>query len=183
MAPTDEDLVMRCAAGDQESFLMLHDRFAPRVFGLLIKIIGQRTEAEDVLQEVMWEAWTRSDRYNRSLGSVAAWLLMIARSRGIDAVRRLRGLKSSMVTLPDESAAAPVSETEGATATSPKIQAALSTLPPEQQVVIVMAFYRGLTREQIAEALNIPIGTVKTRIRLGVRRLAEQRDQLGLIFP
>jgi len=74
MAPTDEDLVMRCAAGDQESFLMLHDRFAPRVFGLLIKIIGQRTEAEDVLQEVMWEAWTRSDRYNRSLGSVAAWL-------------------------------------------------------------------------------------------------------------
>jgi len=87
-----------------------------------------------------------------------------------------------MVTLPDESAAAPVSETEGATATSPKIQAALSTLPPEQQVVIVMAFYRGLTREQIAEALNIPIGTVKTRIRLGVRRLAEQRDQLGLIF-
>lgn len=182
MATTDEDLIRKCATGDREAFEDFYDRFAPRVFGLLFKLIGRRDQAEDVLQEVMSEAWVRCSRFDPSLGSAATWVLMIARSRGIDAVRRKKGLNARMTSLaegPARALATGDSPTPASAPPQPMLRAALSALPPEQQTVIEMAFYRGLTRDQIAETLNIPVGTVKTRIRLGIRRLSEQGGGMG----
>ncbi|MCC6321395.1 MAG: sigma-70 family RNA polymerase sigma factor [Phycisphaerales bacterium] len=177
MLPSDETLVQRCAAGDRRAFEILYDRFAPRVFGLLVRLIGSREDAEDVLQEVMSETWARASRYDPSLGSAATWVLMLARSRGIDRIRKRRGM---MTTLAAAAREAPDTAPADAPAdASPRLRAALEELPAEQRLVIEMAFYRGLTRDQIADALGIPVGTVKTRIRLGIRRLSEQGEELG----
>lgn len=192
MTVTDEDLVRRIAEGDQDAFLMLYDRFAPRVYGLIIKIMGgpgargsrgAGSEADDVLQEVMWEAWSRASRYDPSLGSVTNWLLLMARSRTIDAIRKRRAHADAV----DERAqrqndlarAAALDPAATPDFANHRLRAALNELPPEQRAVITLAFLRGLTREEIAASLNIPVGTVKTRIRLGVKRLTETQPELG----
>jgi len=176
MNTSDEHLLHCIAQGDQEAFLLLYDRFAPRVFGLVVKVMGRRPEAEDVMQEVMWEAWNRAARYDPNLGSPTTWLLLMARSRAIDAIRKLRAAagaieergqrqRDAQNSTPPDSSLPDVAD--------PRLRAALDALPPDQRVVIALAFFRGLTREEIAASLSIPVGTVKTRIRLGVKRLAE----------
>lgn len=187
MPPTDEDLVKRIAEGDQEAFLSLYDRFSPRVYGLIVKVMGRRSEADDVLQEVMWEAWNRASRYNPALGTVTTWLLLMARSRAIDWIRRTRAAAEATeertrrrVAVGDDGT---VAAADFADVADPRLRAALDELPPDQRTVIGLAFLRGLTREQIAESLGIPVGTVKTRIRLGVKRLAEHQIQPGLTGP
>lgn len=191
MTATDEELLKRIAAGDQDAYLMLYDRFAPRVYGLIVKVMGapQRTnggEAEDVLQDVMWEVWNRANRYDASLGSVTTWLLMMARSRAIDAIRKRRAAAQAVQRHAESSQprdlARPGDDDPTASLTigaDLRLRAALEELPAEQRTVIAMAFLRGLTREQIGEALGIPVGTVKTRIRLGVKRLTEMQSTHG----
>lgn len=183
MPPTDEDLVKRIAEGDQEAFLAFYDRFSPRVYGLIVKVMGRRSEADDVLQEVMWEAWNRAARYNPALGSVATWILLMARSRAIDAIRKASAAADALDERTRRQVAAgddgTIAAKELADVHDPRLRAALDQLPGEQRTVLGLAFLRGLTREQIAESLGIPVGTVKTRIRLGVKRLAEQHPAFG----
>lgn len=192
MTVSDEELVRRIAEGDQDAFLMLYDRFAPRVYGLIVKVMGGTgvrgsrgggNEADDVLQEVMWEAWSKAARYDPTLGSVANWLLLMARSRTIDALRKKRAHADAVheraERTDDDGRAAALDPAAAPEVANPRLRAALNDLPPEQRSVITLAFLRGLTREEIAASLNIPVGTVKTRIRLGVQRLAEAQPELG----
>lgn len=187
MNPSDEDLLKRIAEGDQEAFLALYDRFAPRVYGLVVKVMGRRPEAEDVMQDVMWEAWNRAARYDPNLGSPTTWLLLMARSRAIDAIRKMRAAAEAVAERARRDDAEPApggddpADLASANVADRRLRAALDELPADQRAVIALAFFRGLTREQIAASLNIPVGTVKTRIRLGVKRLAEQQPQFG--FP
>jgi len=175
MESSDEQLLARMATRDQDAFVELYRRYSARVYGLALKVLGDRTEAEDVVQEVLWEVWGRSAQYAPALGSVQTWVLMMTRSRAIDALRKQKS-HERLAKQAAEDARTIGSEAGGRTGedgSSRKLRGALEELPEEQRTVISMAFFRGCTREEIAEALGIPVGTVKTRIRLGVRRLAE----------
>lgn len=173
---TDEDLLKLAAQGDRQAFLTVYDRYSARVLGLLVKLLRDRTEAEDVLQDVMWELWRKADRYNPSLGSVAAWILMTARSRAIDAARRSKRWERSRNLAKDagertERPAGPRND---------ELARMLDTLPDEQRTAVHLAFVQGLTRAEIADITGAPIGTVKTRIALAIRRLSEQaRTSMG----
>lgn len=189
MPLTDEDLLSQVATGGREAFVALYDRYAARVFGLLLKLLPNRTEAEDVLQEVMWEVWRKADRYDPAIGSAQTWILLTARSRAIDAIRRLRrtGALTQAVGRERRSeldAGSTESKTsldayavEGARNTiadgGEPLAGALAGLPDEQQTAIRLAFIHGMTRQEISEAMGVPIGTVKTRISLGIRKMSE----------
>jgi len=159
----------RSAAGDQHAFATLHDRLQPRVFGLIIHVLRNRTRAEDTFQEVMHEAWCKAASYQASLGSVSAWMLMIARCRSIDSLRRRTSEHAEALT--DEIAIEiDHDEPDSATVTA-TIRRVLEPLSADQHTLIDLAYYRGLTREQIAVNLGIPVGTVKTRIRRAIHSL------------
>lgn len=178
---TDEDLLKLAAQGDRQAFLTVYDRYSPRVLGLLIKLLRDRTEAEDVLQDVMWELWRKADRYNPALGSAAAWILMTARSRAIDAARRSKRWDRSRALGEDVGAK---TDDEPGLPKSHELARMLDTLPDEQRTAVHLAFVQGLTRAQIADITGAPIGTVKTRIALAIRRLSEQaRTSMGGATP
>jgi RNA polymerase sigma-70 factor (ECF subfamily) len=178
MATSGADLLRRMAAGDREAFAVFYDRYAPVVFPLILRIVRERADASDVLQEVFWEAWQSAGRYDASRGSPEAWMVMQARSRAIDRVRSTRRRGDTFVAPLDEAmAAAPAEDSPRAAAEAAEdrgtIRSALERLPGAQREVIELAYYAGLTQTEIAERLKQPLGTVKTRIRLGLERLRE----------
>jgi len=171
MRATDEQVLTAVGRGDAEAFGELYDRFAARALGLIMRIISRRDEAEDVLQEVFWSAWRSAERFDARLGGAAAWMLMLARSRAIDHLRRRRDPAASASD--DLATLAPVTIDTANTHDSEAAVHALRQLPAEQREPISLAFYRGLTHAQIAQTLSLPLGTIKTRIRLGMERLRE----------
>jgi RNA polymerase sigma-70 factor (ECF subfamily) len=175
MATAGADLIRQMAAGDRQAFTLFYDRHAPVVFPLILRIVGQRADASDVLQEVFWEAWRDAARYDAARGSPEAWMVMRARTRAIDRVRATRRHSEMFVApLDDTVAAAPGDPPEDAAERAEDrgtIRSALDRLPEAQREVIALAYYVGLTQTEIAERLKQPLGTVKTRIRLGLERL------------
>ncbi len=172
MPSSDEDLLSRIANRDQDAFLVFFDLYSPRVFGLLRKVVGDTTEAEDVVQDVMWEVWQKAPNYDPALGSPSTWVLMMARARGIDRVRKLQRDRARIEVLrraaPDEAVEAPPDLPD-----HDAVRGVFDQLLPERRTALSLAFYSGLTRDQIAEATGVPVGTVKTRIRAGVQQLRE----------
>jgi RNA polymerase sigma-70 factor, ECF subfamily len=168
----DEDLLLRIAGGDDQAFAALYDRYSARVFGLIKKILRDSAEAEDVLQEVMWEVWRKASHFEARLGSPTSWILMLARARAIDRVRSLQRRAKHAADFALEASEEPVFSHETMLEGSAALKL-LEALPEEQRTVIALAFYNGLSREQIAELQGIPVGTVKTRIRNGVMRMRE----------
>lgn len=169
---TDEDVLAQVAAGDVAAFGELYDRYAARVLGLIAKMLGRPDDAEDVLQDVFWQAWRSAPDYSESRGSPAAWLFMIARSRACDALRRHR------VTCTDGACLALPAGIDPAEAMvrdelCQSVSRALGELPEKQRTAIQLAFYAGMTHTEIATIQAVPLGTVKTRIRLGMRHLRE----------
>lgn len=172
----DQRLIEQMANGDAEAFALFYDRHSPRVFGLLMKMLGDRQHAEDVLQEVFWQVWSRASRYSPSRGSPLVWLLLMTRSRAIDHQRKHRGNESGVAGRERrvvEDAVAISSLKESAEV----VRSALAELPLEQQWAIRLAFFAGLSHAEIARVQAIPLGTAKTRIRSGVRRLRELLDR------
>jgi RNA polymerase sigma-70 factor (ECF subfamily) len=167
---TDEQLISRIADGDALALAELYDHYAPRVLGLLVKMLPSRSDADDVLQEVFWQVWRNAGRYDSQRGSPSVWLLVMARSRALDALRR----KKASVPLEDfaePSAWSPPSGDIERRESSDRIRRALAELTDDQQQAIRLSFFGGLTHPEIAEKLATPLGTVKTRIRLGMKRL------------
>jgi RNA polymerase sigma-70 factor (ECF subfamily) len=172
-------LIERIVARDQAAVGELYDRHCRLLFGLILRIIRDRSEAEEILQEVFVLVWTRAETYNVSIGPPAAWLVRVARNRAIDRLRannvRLRAVESAPEPEPVESpeSRAQVSEQQRAVAR------ALESLPPDQRVLIEQAYFLGLTQSELAARFKLPLGTVKTRIRTGMLAL---RDQLSQVF-
>lgn len=172
----DRDLIRRVASRDGLAFARLFDLHAPVTLGLLSRILGVRAEAEEVLQEVFLQVWMQADRYEESRSSPRGWILMLARSRALDRLRR----RTSQQRREDEAAAGegvavrPVgtARLEEAEQRS-RVGAALGVLSPEQRHCIELAFFEGLTHTQIAERLKAPLGTVKSRILLGMNKLRQ----------
>jgi RNA polymerase sigma-70 factor (ECF subfamily) len=168
----DQQLLSRIAAGDTTAFAQFYDHHAPRVLGSLLKWLGRREDAEDVLQETFWQVWCRAGQYDAARAMPAVWLFMIARSRALDYLRqhrpeRLALVEPERVTMRDPSTIFESSES------AQQVQEALAKLPEEQRSAIRLAFYEGLTYDQVARAQAIPLGTIKTRIRLGMKRLRD----------
>jgi RNA polymerase sigma-70 factor, ECF subfamily len=171
------DLIRQIATGDRDAFAEFYDRYAPIVYPLVMRIVRQPTDAADVLQEVFWEAWRAAGTYDPGRGTPEAWMITRARARAIDRVRAVRRRGETFVASLDEAKAAAPAEAGGDTAARAAdrdtVTSALRRLPPAQREVIELAYYGGLTQTEIAERLKQPLGTVKTRIRLGLERLRE----------
>lgn len=162
-------LIQRIAQGDRDAFGHFYDRYAPLVFTFAVRLLGDRFEAEDLLQEVSLQAWSQAGNYSPDRGSPEAWILNITRSRGIDRLRSLRRRKRGVVLLGGRGET-PDSGTAESDARL-TVHGRLAELPEAQRKVLEMAYFDGLTQSEIAARLGQPLGTVKTRMRAGLERL------------
>ena len=168
-------LIARIAAGDRDAFSRFYDLLAPTAFGLIRRVLRDPEAAAEVLQEVFWQVWREAPQYDPKRGSPEAWLVMRAKTRAIDRLRSIRRRDRTFVAPVDESVARSSEEPAENPAVVAEdrslIQTALAQLPEPQRRVIEMAFFEGLTQSEIAIRLREPLGTVKTRARLGLERL------------
>ena len=163
------------AARDEAALAQLYDRYRVIVFGLLMRILNNREEAEDVLQEVFLQVWRKADDFDENRGRPFTWLVTLGRSRGID---RLRSL-ASRERVAEAGAREVIEQTSDAATDAFKseqrglVNSALAQLPDEQKRPLMLAYFDGLTQSEIAARLGAPLGTVKTRMRTGLMRLRE----------
>lgn len=170
-------LIMRVAAGDQLAMTSLYDTSNRVLFGLLLRILKEHALAEEVLLDVYMQVWRQAASYDELRGSPMAWMLTIARSRAIDRLRSGRQellLRDSFEGFEENAKSEiDVEETAAIAEVQLRVRDALETLPAEQREVIEMAYYGGLSHSEIALQLEQPLGTVKTRIRLGITKLRD----------
>jgi len=172
MERSDQELLSMMAAGDSPAFGVFFDRYSSRVLGLLARFVRRREDAEDLLQATFCEIWRRAPSFDPSRSCCDSWLFLIARSRALDYLRGRRPTADLTVVPEPATAQVLTSELELVEA-SDRLHEALQRLPEEQRRAIELAFFTGLTHEQIAGELEAPLGTIKTRIRLGMNRLRE----------
>jgi RNA polymerase sigma-70 factor, ECF subfamily len=171
----DEDLMAQVSDGDAEAFEVIFDRHADAAFSLAYRMCGRRSMAEDVVQDAFLSLWRSGARYDRTRGSVRSWVLRVVHNRAIDAFRR-ETVRSSR-DVHDERAAERVASAERTEIEAERhdevqqVRSALGELPADQRQVIELAFFGGFSHSQIAEMLNLPAGTVKGRMRLGLTKM------------
>jgi RNA polymerase sigma-70 factor (ECF subfamily) len=175
MASEDRRTIERLTRRDAAALADLYDRYSRSVYSLACRILTDRTEAEDVVQEVFSQAWRQAASYDARRAPVAGWLLMMTRTRAIDRLRARSGRVQTVTALPslpdppdlqEGPEALAIGEQEAA-----RVRAALETLTDSQRSAIELAYYEGLSQSDIAERLREPLGTVKTRIRTGLLKL------------
>ena len=168
-------LIAAIAAGDRDAFSRFYDLTAPMAFGLIRRVLRDPEAAAEVLQDVFWQVWQDASRYDPTRGSPEAWLVTRAKTRAIDRLRSMRRRDRTFVAPVDESVAQrreePAENPAVVAEDKSLVQAALAQLPEAQRRVIELAFFEGLTQSEIATRLGEPLGTVKTRARLGLDRL------------
>ena len=176
------DLINRIASKDKAAFSDLYDLFSQVVFNLAVIITKDEKEAEEVVQDVFLQIWNRASSYDENRGSPLSWLIGIARNRAIDKARsiKLRGkftLLENRMNL--ESHSVSIIDRGQMAEKQMDIRNALGGLPKEQRTAIEMAYFSGMTHSEIAQTLEEPLGTIKTRIRLGIEKL---RKSLSVYF-
>jgi RNA polymerase sigma-70 factor (ECF subfamily) len=169
--------VERSAGGDQGAFALLYDASRHLVYATALRMLGEPADAEEVTLDVYLQVWRNAKDYADRRGTVGAWLVMLARSRGIDHLRSRASRKRREEPFQEfaqfrSTEPGPDREIEIAQRRS-RVVSALDTLPPEQREVIELAFFSGLTHTELATQLNQPLGTVKTRVRQGMIKIRE----------
>lgn len=192
---SDEELLRGIAEGDRQAFAALYDRHAAVAYSLILRIVRDRALADDVLQETFWQVWKRADEY-RGEGQVAAWLYRIARNRGLDEVRRQQRAPVAAIESLDAWHTDAGNVEDGSNIRHPLLRQlalsrqisdaasqftqeqrrrhvhdALATIPHEQRICLELAYFEGMSQQQIADHVNVPLGTVKTRMRMGLAKL------------
>jgi RNA polymerase sigma-70 factor, ECF subfamily len=171
----DVELLKAVARGDEQALAKIYDRYRVTLFGLLVRILNSREEAEDVLQEVFLQVWRRAADFDEKRGKPFTWLVTLTRSRGIDRLRTLAarervaqaGAREASELVSDAATDTFRSEQRGL------VNSALAQLPEEQKRPLIMAYFDGLTQSEIAVKLGAPLGTVKTRMRSGMTKLRD----------
>ena len=169
-------LIQQVAKQDRDAFSQLYDRFSTLVFTLAMRMLKARSDAEDLLQEVFVQVWRQAQNYSAERGSPEAWIINIARSRAIDKIRSIRRMQKSFVHTDDPARAESPENVESSAAESETrltMNSALANLPDPQRKVLELAYFDGLTQNEIADRLAEPLGTVKTRTRSGIQKLRE----------
>ncbi len=182
---SDETLASQVARGDSGALETLYDRHASTVLAVALKIIGEQTAAEDVLQETFWRAWRSASTYRQERGSFTGWLFRIARNLAIDAYRR-RNVRPQTVLEVDEADSlldripdpdSNVAEQAQTALMNQRVRKVLAGLPRAQRQVIELAYFYGMTRQEIAEATGEALGTIHTRARLGLQKIREELEK------
>jgi len=180
---TDAALLAAVARGDRRAYTALYRRYASILLGLLYRILSNRPEAEDVLQEVFLQIWRKAGEFDARRGGAFAWLATLARNRALDRLSVLdsRSRLATLRGMPDlrdgDVASDPVEEASLAE-DARHLRRALAQIPESQRTVLLLAYFRGLTQSEIARHLDAPLGTVKSNARLGLTKL---RDLLGAL--
>ncbi len=182
-APTssDADLLRLSADGDKDAFSILYDRFSRPLFSLILKILGNPTEAEDVVQEVFVELWSKAMDFDGTRAQPFTWAVSIARNKAIERIRTRTRRGGILERSADDIAARSLSTTAAnsrdaasASESAEVVREAFSDLPLDQKTAIELAFFEGLTQAEIADRLSQPLGTIKARIRRGMLRMRER---------
>jgi RNA polymerase sigma-70 factor (ECF subfamily) len=182
----DEDLISLVEAADAEAFATLYDRHSRAAFSLAYRMMGERQASEDLAQDAFLKVWRGASSYRAERGSVRTWILSIVHNRGID---QLRSHASRRRTQDKIEASAPRSQPSEAFAETwrnsqrDQVREALNTLPPEQLKILELAYFSGYTHVEIAELLRLPLGTVKGRMRLGLKKIRDYFESRDAAVP
>jgi RNA polymerase sigma-70 factor, ECF subfamily len=173
--PDRDELLRRVSLGDRNAFASLYDELSPQVFGVVRRVVCDPAQSEEVTQEVFVEVWRIAHRFDPDRGSASTWVLTIAHRRAVDRVRGEQTQRDRVQTLAQIPLAGPADDM-AASLDRQVVRDAMNSLTELQRQSIELAYFRGLTQGQISELLDVPLGTIKTRIRDGLIRL---RDALG----
>jgi RNA polymerase sigma-70 factor (ECF subfamily) len=183
---SDEEVMARVTSRDTAAFEYLYDRYAPITLGIIVRIVQDRAEGEELLQESFWRVWNQADTFDPAKGPFRAWLFSIARRQALDLLRRravrpqpardeVEERRFEQARAPDE-AVPDVAERD---IVAQHVRGALANLSSEQYQVLELAYFRGLTRQEIAQTTGLPLGTVHTRARLGLQKLRSLLSDSG----
>lgn len=187
LPPDDSALVLAMTNGDAPAMSLLYDRYAPGLMGLALRMTREQADAEEVVVDTFAQAWREAARFEVGRGSVSAWLVTIARSRALD-LMRARSRRGRLTEAAEVETASPPAMSSGfaspvatvlADERARRIRDALLELPDAQREALELAYFDGLSQSEIAERLDQPLGTVKTRLRLGLRKMRELVAALG----
>lgn len=172
----DQSLLDRIVRGDERALAELYERFAPRAFGVARRVLRNDAEAEELVQDTFVEVWRSATRYDPRRAAPERWILTMIRTRAIDRLRQNGArsrLRDNLLVQPrSEGLASPDSQV-ASSREAQRLREALATLPPEQRTVLEHAYDAGLSQSEIAAATGTPLGTVKTRMRIAMMKLAE----------
>ena len=177
---TKEELLARVAHGDQSAFGELYDQIAPRVLGLVKRLLVDHAQSEEVTQEIFLEIWQSASRYEPTRGGASTWILTMAHRRAVDRIRSSQAGRDrdTKIGIRDLAVAYDhVSETVEVRIEHERVEKAMTRLTQLQRQAVSLAYYGGFSQSEVADMLDIPLGTVKTRLRDGLIRL---RDELGV---
>lgn len=175
------DLLVRVASGDQGAFADLYDLLSPRVFALILRVLVNRSQSEEILQEVFLEVWQSASRFAPNKGQGRAWVLTIAHRRAVDRVRSSQSStdRDNRIGVRDLGVAHDVvAEAVESRMEGERVAAALAVLSEAQQEALILAYYGGYSQSEVSAMTGVPLGTIKTRMRDGLSRL---RQELGVI--
>lgn len=182
--PSDDDrladLVGRTARGDTEAFAAVYDALVPAVYGIVLRVLRDPAQSEEVVQEVLVEAWRQASRFSRDRGTVRAWILTMAHRRAVDRVRSAQASSDREERVGRAAHDRPFDEVTEAVEHRlevEQVRRALTALTELQREAVGLAYYGGYSHREVAELLDVPLGTVKTRVRDGLIRL---RDEMGV---
>lgn len=178
---SDEDLLKNIASGEKDALGELYDRYGRLVYSLALNSVGDQSVAEEITQEVFLRVWEKAHTYQSQKAQVNTWITRITRYRSIDVLRKRGARQEDQQVRWSELSPSEMVNVDGR---NPEWEAersiqgrqakeAIASLPPEQQQVLALAYFQGLSHQQIADTMAIPLGTVKTRIRLGMQKLRQ----------
>lgn len=182
----DEDLISLVENDDSEAFAVLYDRHSRPAYSLAYRMMGQRQAAEDLIQEVFLRVWRSTGSYRAERGSVRTWILSIVHHRGVDLLRSTASRRRTQDKVEASAEKAQPSEAFSEAwrnSQRDEVRQALETLPSEQLKVLELAYFSGYTHVEIAELLDLPLGTVKGRMRLGLKKIKDYFDSRGMAIP
>src|SRR5215203_1550132 len=182
----DEDLISLVEAADAEAFATLYDRHSRAAFSLAYRMMGERQTSEDLAQDAFLKVWRGASSYRADRGSVRTWILSIVHNRGIDQIRSQASRRRTQEKI---EASAPRSQPSEAFAETwrnsqrEQVREALNTLPPEQLKILELAYFSGYTHVEISDLLRLPLGTVKGRMRLGLKKIRDYFESRDAAVP
>jgi len=179
---SDEQLIRLIASRDGTALEYLYERYSASVMGLAMKMLANRAEADEVVQETFWRVWSKTDSFRADRGTLLSWIFAIAHNLCIDLIRQqkvnpMNLEEAPIVNIADHGMNEAASIRDAVE--REQLQSAMDDLPSDQREVIEMAFFKGLTRQEIAKVTGVPLGTVHTRARLGLQKLRTSLQARG----